>query len=436
MPLKYLRFLSLTIAFFIAVKVNSQIPISPQKKSILLIGGYAHIGNGKVIEESAIGIKEGKISMVANTYTTPYDSTKFDTIIYIKGKHVYPGFIAPNSTIGLTEIESVRATLDFSETGSINPNVRSLIAYNTDSKIIPTVRTNGVLIAQVAPRRGLIPGTSSIVELNGWNWEDAVLKEDDGIFMNWPETFSAGGWWAEPGPNQKNKEKEKHVQDLEAFFRDAKAYGEVASHEQKNLKFEAMRGLFKGTKKLYINADYVKDIMEAVGFAKKFNIEHTIIIGGEDSWMITDLLKENKVAVCLNRIHELPSRPEDDVDLPYKRPYLLQKAGVLFCLNYEGDMEAMGSRNLPFTAGTAAAYGLTKEEALMSITLNTAKILGIDDKVGSLETGKDATLFVSEGDALDMRTNNVVLAYIQGKSIDLINHQVLLYEKYKKKYGH
>jgi imidazolonepropionase-like amidohydrolase len=151
--------------------------------------------------------------------------------------------------------------------------------------------------------------------------------------------------------------------------------------------------------------------------------------------MVTDLLKENNVSVMVGRVHELPDRIDDDVDQPFKLPALLHKAGVLFCLNNEGDMEAMGARNLPFMAGTTAAYGLTKEEALMSVTLNTAKILGIEKTTGSLETGKDANLFISSGDALDMKSNNVEKAFVKGKSIDLDNEQKALYEKYKKKYG-
>ena len=159
-----------------------------------------------------------------------------------------------------------------------------------------------------------------------------------------------------------------------------------------------------------------------------------VIVGGYDSWMITDMLKENDVAIVLRRVHGLPERQEDDVNLPFKLPKMLHDAGVLVCLENSGDMEAMGTRNLPFYAGTAAAYGIEKETALQLITLNTAKILGIDKTCGSLEVGKDATLFISEGDALDMRTNKVISAFIQGRSLDLDNHQEKLYRKYSKKY--
>ena len=195
-----------------------------------------------------------------------------------------------------------------------------------------------------------------------------------------------------------------------------------------------MRGLFNGSKTLFIHVNNAKEITQAVNFIVDFGIVKTVIVGGADSWMVTDILKKNNIAVVLRRIHRLPSRPGDDIDLPYRIPFLLKEAGVLFCLENSGGMEAMGTRNLPFYAGTAATYGLSKEEALMAITSNTAKILGIDKTVGTIEVGKDATLIVSTGDALDVLTNNIELAYIRGKAIDLNNHQKTLYEKFRKKY--
>jgi imidazolonepropionase-like amidohydrolase len=195
-----------------------------------------------------------------------------------------------------------------------------------------------------------------------------------------------------------------------------------------------MRGLFNGTQTLFIHTNYVKEITDAVYFAKENNISKMVIVGGYDAWMVADMLKDNKVAVILRRVHDLPVSEDDDVYLPYKLPKKMVDAGVLVCLENSGDMEAMGTRNLPFYAGTATAYGLNKEEALMLITLNTAKILGIDSTTGSLEPGKDATLFISTGDALDMKTNNVEQAFIQGRFIDLDNFQKKLYRKYSEKY--
>ncbi|MGZ4056568.1 MAG: amidohydrolase family protein, partial [Bacteroidia bacterium] len=394
------------LSFFTAIISNAQ------TKSILIMNGTAHLGTDSVIQNSIIGIKNGKIVLVADAKTANFDKAAYDEVVDATGKQIYPGIIAPNSTLGLFEIESVRATLDYREIGTTLPNVRSLIAYNTDSKIIPTVRTNGILLAQVTPRGGLVSGTSSIVALDGWNWEDAAYKVDDGIHINWPKIVSRKFLDEDniyPGPWEKNKDYVKQTEDLKKLFADAKAYNESNTIIEKNLRFEAMRGIFNGTQTLFIHSNNVKEIVEAVNFAKQFQLKRVAIVGGRDSWMVTDLLKENNISVVVSRVHDLPEHPEDDVDLPYKLPYLLQKAGILFCLNNEGDMEEMGTRNMPFYAGTAAAYGLTKEQALRSITLNTAKILGIDKTTGSIEVGKDANIFISTGDALDMRTNNVTL---------------------------
>jgi imidazolonepropionase-like amidohydrolase len=409
-----------------------------QTKSILILNGTAHIGNETIIQNSVIGIRDGKISLVADAATAKVDKTGYDEIIDASGKQIYPGIIAPNSTLGLTEIDAVRATNDFREVGTTLPNVRSLIAYNTDSKIIPTVRGNGILLAQITPRGGIVSGTSSILMLDGWNWEDAAYKIDDGIHINWPRIQSRKFLDEDniyPGPYEKNKEYTKQTTDLKKLFADAKAYNETENKEETNLRFASMKGLFNGTQTLFVHVNNVKEIIEAVDFIKANQIKKAAIVGGKDAWMVTDLLKESNIAVVVSRVHDLPEHPEDDVDLPYKLPYLLQKAGILFCLNNEGDMEAMGLRNLPFMAGTAAAYGLTKEQALSAVTLNTAKILGIDKTAGSIETGKDATIFISTGDALDMKSNNVERAFIKGNSIDLGNDQKVLYEKYKKKYG-
>lgn len=422
---------------FLILSIAINILCNAQNRSLIIQNGTLHVGNDELIQNATIGIRNGKITEVIDASTARLELGNYDETIDATGKHIYPAFIAPNSTLGLAEIDAVRATIDYKETGTALPNVRSLIAYNTDSKIIPTVRTNGVLLAQVTPRGGLISGTSSIMMLDGWNWEDAAYKTDDGIHINWPGMQSRK--WndeeASLGPPEENKEYTKRVDELKKIFIEAKAYHELDTKKAKNLRFESMLGLFKGNKILYVHANNVKEIIEAINFSKQLTIKNTVIVGGKDSWMITDLLKENNIPIIVNRVHDLPERADDDIDLPYKLPYLLQKAGVLFCLNNEGDMEAMGTRNLPFMAGTAAAYGLTKEQALKAITSNTARILGIDKTTGTIEVGKDANLFISTGDALDMRGNNVTDAFLKGNRIDLNNEQQELYEKYKKKFN-
>ena len=416
----------------IAVSLGAQnpAPAPKQVKSVLLMNGFLHIGNGKTIENSLVGFRNGIIDLVADAMVSKIDPSKYDTILQLNGRHIYPAFIAPNSTLGLTEVDAVRATLDFAEVGGYNPHVRSLIAFNTDSKVNSTVRTNGVLYCQVTPRSGVISGTSSVVSLDAWNWEDAVLRADDGIHLNFPR-MQQRSWGNEDQSNQF----EMQMNNLKKFFTDAKGYCEMKNQEEKNLRFEAMRGIFNGSKTLYVHADYAKELLCAVNFCEDFSIRKIVLVGAKDAWKITSFLKQHAVPVMINRVHDLPSLNEDDIDITYKTAWLLQKDSVEFCLQNAGDMEAMNARNLPFLAGTAAAYGLGKENAIKSITLSAAKIMGVDSRIGSVETGKMASLFVSDGDALDMRTNNVRLAWVEGRQISLYNSQQHQFEKYKIKYG-
>ncbi len=403
-------------------------PVDSTSPRVLLMGATAHIGNGQIIEMSAIGIDRGKLSFVMDAKGFKPDPRAFDTIIYVNGKHAYPGFIGLNTNLGLSDLELVRATNDFQESGSLNPGARALIAYNADSRVIPTVRDNGVLIAQVAPRGGLLSGTSSVMQLDAWNWEDAVVKADDGIWVNWPSMRIYKSANADPEEEQREKN-EKALRKLEDLFNDAAAYAK-STPAVKNRHLESMKGLFDRSKTLYVRCDYAREMIEAVHFAGRYNV-NLVIAGGGDAWRITELLKKNKVPVIITRTHALPQREDEDVDLPYKLPFLLKKAGVDFAIADEGFWQ---QRNLGFQAGTAAAYGLSKEEALMSVTLSPAKILGIDHFAGSLEDEKDATLFISDGDALDMTGNKVLLAFIQGRMINLDNYQKELYRRYLKKY--
>lgn len=420
---------------FLLLLICSTTLFSQNKNRVLLMNGIAHLGNGEILENSYISFKDGKIDLVADARVTKIDARQFDTVINLYGKHIYPGIIAPNCILGLQESESIRATSDFAEVGNFNPHIRSLIAYNAESKILETVKVNGVLYTQSTPRDGVISGQSSVLATQGWNWEDAVIKADDGIHLNFPKSIIKQGWWAEPQPSDKNTKFTEQLNELTTFFDNALAYYNSTTIIEQNLRYEAMKGLFKNEKNLYIHADYVKDIISAINFAKRYALKKVVIVGGKDSYKITHMLKENNVSVMLNRLHDLPDLPEAETDILYKLPYLLQKDSVLFCLQNQGDMEAMNARNIAFLAGTACAYGLTKEQALQSITLNTAKILGIDKLIGSIESGKLASIIVSDGDVLDMKTNHIILAYINGKPVVLTNFQDDLHKKYSTKIG-
>lgn len=408
------------------------VPAPAQSKPIALTGGTAHIGNGQVLENALITFDKGKITNVVNAATVKMDLSGYE-VISITGKHVYPGFILPNSQVGLEEVGAVRAMSDSNEEGDFNPNVRAVISYNADSEFPPSFRFNGVLLAETTPRGGTIPGSSSLMEMEGWNWEDALHSADIGIHMNWPafsrRQFDFSTFSINESPN---KDYEKQVMNLERFFMDAAAYGQQANKEV-NLKLEAMQGLFNGSKTLFINADNPKEIVSSIRTAQRSGVKKITLISGSNALMVAEFLKENKIPVILPSTHNLPSRPDDDVDLPYKLPHLMTQAGVMVSL-YNNDA-LHGSRNLGFYAGTAVAYGMDKEEALKTITSNTAKALGVDARVGTLEVGKDATLFVSAGDALDYRTNVLSHAFISGKLVTLPGNQQELYERYSKKYG-
>lgn len=392
-----------------------------------IVGATAHLGNGQVLENSIIAFENGKITLVRTPATLGQVNLSRYQIIEAKGKHVYPGFIAPNTQLGLVEIESVRATVDSREVGQLNPNARSIIAYDTDSEVPPTVRAQGILLAQVTPIGGLMSGQSSVVQLDAWNWEDAAYKTDIGLHLNWPALFSfswrAGGW-------SKNENYDKEVQIIEAYLTEAQAYCKNAKPGERNLKLDAACALFNGSRKLFLHADEAKAITSGVQLAKRFGIT-PVIVGGRDAAVLTDFLKENNVPVILGEVHSLPGRDDSDVDEPFKLPAQLQQAGILFSFSMSGFWQ---QRNLAFQAGHAVGYGLGYEQAVSALTLNTAKILGIDQTAGSLEEGKDATLFICEGDALDMRSSKVTTAFIKGRQISLEHRQKELYNKYKTKY--
>ena len=404
-------------------------PAGPQAGPILIFNGTIHVGNGTVINDGAIGFDKGKITFVGDITRLTIDTSSYK-LIDIQGKHIYPGLILPTTRLGLEEVSALRPTRDFAEVGSFNPNVRSLTSFNTDSELIATMRYNGILLAQSTPTSGVVSGTSSIMALDGWNWEDAAYSADDGIHLRWPPKFVGGTFF---NPEKKaNVNYEKVTRSIEDFLADAQSYHQTDDPETVNLKMESMKGIFSGDKTLYVHASAAMEILEALQTIGKYAPRKVVLVGGYDAYYVRDYLKEHEIPVILGNMHRLPSRAEEDIDMPYKLPYLLSSEGILVGLAYNRSLQS--SRNLPFHAGTASAYGLSREEALSLVTLNTAKILGIDDKAGSLEVGKDAHIVVSEGDLLDMRTSRVSLAFIMGKTLELEGKQERLYQRFKDKY--
>lgn len=419
----------------ITTKLTAQETMHPspaQKETIALTNATIHVGNGQVITNGTVILANGKITEVGAGV-----STANARVIDCSGKHIYPGLILTASQLGLVEVPPVRATVDASEIGEINASIRSIVAYNTDSKVINTLRTNGILLANVIPAGGIISGSSSVVQLDAWNWEDAAYKTEIGIHFRMPSLLNRNrGGRGGGGTQQPTVDPVKvgldQIENVKIFFREAKAYLAAATHESTNPKFEAVRGLFDKKQKLFIHCNIIKEMLLAIDFSKEFGFD-VVLIGAVDSWQIADLLKQNNIAVILDQLHNLPAMIDDDIDQPFKTPAMLQRAGVLYTINDDDGNSRY--RNLAFNAGTATAYGLSKEEALTAITLSAANILGIADKTGSIEKGKDANIVVSEGDILDMRTNIITLAFIQGREINLDNKQKQLFERYKYKYG-
>lgn len=428
------RWLILIPGFLLHISLPAQTPVPapPQSGAILILGATAHLGNGQSIANSAIAFENGQLTLVADATTIRLDRTKFTKIFDAAGKHVYPGFIATDSRLGLVEIDAVRATQDHTEAGNLNPNARALVAYNTDSDVLPTVRSNGVLQAQIVPAGGLLSGSSAVVQLDAWNWEDATVRPDEGIHLNWPSRQPRRRFGPPAaGPEQQPvNEYDKQVEELHRFFGEAKAYSQKPAPEVKNPRFESMRGLFDGSQNLYIHSGNAKTMQEAVLFAGQYGIR-PVLVGASDAWMITDFLKEHTVPVILAEPQRLPSREDEDYDLPYKTALALHQAGIPFAISGNGGWR---QRNLPFEAGQAVGFGLPYEAAVQAISLSPAAIMGIGGRTGSLETGKDATLFISEGDALDMRSCQVTAAFIQGREINLDNKHKALNRRFEEKY--
>ena len=422
------------VSFTAAVFAQDDVyPAAKQSKKTAIVGATVHVGNGQVIENGTVVFDNGKIVYAGDAAAAP----KAENTIDAKGKQVYPGLILPSSNLGLQEISGVRGSTDINEIGEFNPSVRSIAAYKAESVIINTLRLNGILLAHTIPGGQLIAGQSSVVQLDAWNFEDAAYKTDMGMHFYMPSLLSRGGGrgfgrgFGGAPAGDPIKEALDKIESVKAIFREAKAYHQKGADKQINLKLEATKGLFNRTQKLFVHCDQIKQMIVAIDFVKEFGFD-VVLVGASESWQIADLLKANNIAVILTQEHSLPTTDDDDIDQPYKAASVLQKAGVLFCLN-DDDPQNRG-RNLMFNAGTAAAYGLGKEGALQAITLNAAKILGVADKTGTLEVGKDANIVISEGDILDMKSSIITDAFIQGRAVAITSKHKQLYDRYKHKY--
>jgi imidazolonepropionase-like amidohydrolase len=412
-----------------AALAHPEVPGPPQKEPVALVGGTVHPVSGPAIEGATLVFAEGKITAIGKDAAVPEGAIVVD----VAGKHIYPGLLDGLTDLGLVEINSVRGTIDQQETGPLNPNVRAIVAVNPDSELIPVARSNGVLLALTAPSGDLVAGRSAVIQLDGWTWEDMALAADTALHIEWPAPSRPGrrGGGSEsappPSPDQ--------VERLRQMLADSRAYAKAKAANPalpRDARWESLQDVLAGKLPVIFHADDVRQIRSAVAFAEQEKLR-PIIAGGYDAPACADLLKKHDVPVIVGGVYRLPRRRGDDYDAPFTLPARLHEAGIRFCISSQDRHGASSVRNLPYHAATAVAYGLDAEVALKAITLAPAQILGVGDKVGSLEVGKHATLFVATGDPLDTPTQ-VELAWIGGRKVELNDRHKRLYRKYEEKY--
>lgn len=416
-----------------SAQASPEVPGAPQKEPIALVGGTIHPVVGSDIVNGTILFVDGKIKAVGKEIELPKDTK----IVNVKGKHVYPGLFDADTEVGLVEIQAVRATVDHSETGQINPNVRAQTAFNPDSELIPVTRSNGVLTVVAAPLGGLISGRAAVMRLDGWTWESMTVRGEAAMMVSWP-TLVASQTWRMENSKAGEKTRARTMEQLATVFSDARSYrtlklaraqqGQAAP--EYDARWEALIPVLEGKTPLFVHADDLRQIQSAVAFARKEGVKLTIV-GGYQAPDCAELLRSEGVSVIIKGVNRLPRQRHDPYDAPFTVAAKLHKAGVKFCISASDRMANI--RNLPYHAATAVAHGLPADEALKAITLYPAQITGVDAQLGSLENGKAATLFVSTGDPLDIMSN-VTAAYIDGREVDLSDRHKRLWKKYQEKY--
>lgn len=407
---------------------SEEIPGAPQTRPVLLSGGDLYTVSNGVLAATDLLFADGRIVQIGQGLQAPDGAEVID----VSGRRVYPGLIGAQTTVGLVEISAVRATNDVQEVGDLTPEVAAHVAYNPDSEIIPTVRANGVTTVQVTPAGNLLRGQTFVVHLDGWTKEDAGVRLVEGMSLKWPSVRPATGWWVKTSEEEQLEAMAQERRKLRQFFDDALAYREAKAggrELERNTRLEAMMPLLEGEIPLYVEADDYRQIVEAVAFTRDYGVR-MILTGGREAYRATDLLKRSSVPVIVGAVQSLPMRQDDDYDQAYKLPAQLHEAGVTFCLSQPSSWAA---RNLPLQAGHAVGYGLPADVALRAITLSVAEILGIAETEGSLETGKDATLFVSTGDVMNTLGHQVTHMWIEGRRVDLDNKHKELYRKYEER---
>ncbi len=412
-----------------------------QDKPVVVINATIHPISAPAIEKGFVLFDRGIITGVGAIETL--DSRKVDPtwrVIDAKGRHVYPGLIGASTQLGLTEMQSVRASSDFAETGGVTPEVRAVSAVNPDSTLLPVTRSAGELIAGVFPSGGTIPGRAGVIRLDGWTVADMTIRDQAGLVVNWPVTRTINAPWMNQTEEEQRKGMDKTQRIIEEMIAGAKAYAGAKGArgtQAADIRYEGMAGIFVGAGTsaaaqlpLFIHAQDYDQIQQSVTLCVKHGLR-CVIVGGRDAPLCADLLKRNSVAVIVDGTFKFPKRDDAPYDDAFTLPARLHAAGIKFCI--ASGEETAHERNLSNAAGMAAAYGLDHEQALRAITLSSAEVLGIADKYGSLAADKSATLIVTDGDVLDV-LSHVTMAFLDGREVNLSNKQKVLEERYRGKY--
>jgi imidazolonepropionase-like amidohydrolase len=421
---------------------SEDIPPPAQKAPLLITGATVHPMSGPAVPNARLLIEGGRIKALAGVQQTLPPLPPGTQTLELNGRHIYPGFIAANSGLGLTEVGAVRATVDMSEVGAINPNARAVVAVNPDSELLPVARSNGVLAALAVPSNeqgALFTGTSALVQMDGWTWEDMAIAPAMGVHLVLPSLRPPR---MDDSPAAQSLQKNwqeltrKRLQQIEDALDAAAAYGRARAAQAdtpKDLRWEALQSTLRRERPLFVHANELAQIRFALSLAERYALR-LILVGGADAWRVADILKQRQVSVIIGGVHPLPLRRDDAFDSRFSLAARLHTAGVRYCIARQGDgFGAAHERNLPYEAAQAVAFGLPREEALKAITLYPAQILGVDDRLGSLQPGRLANFIVTGGDPLEVVTP-IERIFIQGREISTANRQTRLAEKYRQKY--
>jgi|TARA_B100000446_G_scaffold172284_1_gene180239 imidazolonepropionase-like amidohydrolase len=415
-------------------KAQVRMTVPPQSEAVALRGATIHTVTNGVIENGTILFENGVIRAIGTDVEIPTGTRVVD----VSGKHIYPGLIDAYSTVGISEIGSVDVSSDVNELGDFNPNVRAEVAVNAESRHIGTTRSAGVLVTLTTPGGGLISGMSSAMSLEGWDWEEMSMESAAALNVNWPNPRGGRGGRGGrgrgfgPGPQEPPPTYAEQVQQLKDFFAEARAYRDATAAGEEvrtDSRYTAMIPALDGEIPVVVSADGAAQINDAITWAQEEGVR-LVIRGGGDAIHVADRLVANDIPVILTSTMAAPGRDYEGYDGAYTMPARLYEAGVRFAIS--GGSGALYTNRLPWEAGVAVAFGLPEEEALKAVTINAAEFMGISDRVGSLEPGKQATLLITTGTPLDM-TSDIEQSYIQGREIDMLDIQKFFFQKYMEK---